>query len=130
YRDLKKIYLKRRNIILQPLGLKINKKQYLIQYNLLKLEFEPSSAIDYSEKQKTFIKNHIDKFNLNDSEYRTKELLKFCEDVINGDIYLRRKKYNNYIVDIFMDKIEGMNQNNRLKFCKLIYIIGKMRRII
>ncbi len=130
YRELKKTYLKKRNIILQPLGLEINKKQYLIQYNLLKLEFEPSSEIDYSEEEKIFIKNHIDKFNLNDSEYRTKELLKFCEDIINGDVYLRRKKYNNYIVDIFMDKIEEMDKSKRLKLCELIYKIGKMKRII
>lgn len=130
YKNLKKVYLQKRNIILQPVGVEIDNKKYLIQYNLLKLEFEPSSIVEYPDKDRVFIKKHINKFNLNDSEYRTKELLMFCEDIINGDVCLRRKKYNNYIVDIFMDKLEGMKQNERVKFCGFIYTLGKMKGII
>ena len=77
--------MEKRKIILQPKGVTSGKHIYKIQYNLLKLTFEPSITVPYTDEEKEFINEHISKFNLNDSRYRTRELLKFCEDMINGD---------------------------------------------
>ncbi len=130
YKKLKRIYLKKRKIILQPMGITFGNHIYKIQYNLLKLLFEPSISVPYTDEEKEFINQHILRFNLNDSKYRTRELLKFCEDVINGDAHLRKGKYNNYIVDLFMDKLKNLDEKSRLKLCGAIYIIGKKKRII
>lgn len=130
YKKLKRIYLKKRKIILQPLGVTSGKRVYKIQYNLLKLEFEPSTSILYTDEEKEFINEHISKFNLNDPKYRTRELLKFCKDVIYGDNYLRKGKYNNYIVDLFMDKLEALDKKARVRLCGYIYMIGRNKRII
>ncbi|MBU3154995.1 hypothetical protein [Clostridium estertheticum] len=130
YKRIKRIYLKKRKIILQPMGVITRKHIYRIQYNLLKLSFEPSIAVPYIDEEKEFINQHIAKFNLNDSKYRTRELLKFCEDMINGDRYLRNGKYNNYIVDLFMDKLKNLDEKARVKLCGYIYMIGKSKRII
>lgn len=130
YKKLKRAYLKKRKIILQPMGVTLRKHTYKIQYNLLKLSFEHSTTVPYTDEEKEFINQHISKFNLNDSKYRTREILKFCEDVINGDTSLRKGKYNNYIVDLFMDKLKNLDEQARLKLCGSIYMIGKKKRII
>lgn len=130
YKKIKRIYLQKRKIILQPMGVKVKGHTYKIQYNLLTLEFEPSNTEDYTDDEKQFIKEHISRFNLNDSVYRTREIFKFCEDVVNGDIYLRKGKYNNYIVDLFIDKLQNLDQQARIKLCSAICMIGKIKRII
>lgn len=130
YKNLKKIYLRKRKIILQPMGVRSGGHTYKIQYNLLKLSFEPSIEVSYTDDEKEFINQHILRFNLNDSKYRTRELLRFCEDTINGNTYLIKGKYNNYIVDLFIDKLKDLDDKARLKLCSSIYIIGKNKRII
>lgn len=97
---------------------------------MLTLTFEPSNTVAYTDDERKFIEEHILKFNLNDSVYRTREILKFCEDIINGDRYLRKGKYNNYIVDLFIDKLENLDEEARIKLCSTIYMIGKSKRII
>lgn len=130
YKIIKRVYLQKRKIILQPMGVTVKGHPYKIQYNLLTLTFEPSHTVDYTGAEKEFIKEHILRFNLNDSVYRTREMLKFCEDLINGDRYLRKGKYNNYIVDLFVDKLENLDEEARIKLCSTIYMIGKRKRII
>ena len=130
YKELKKQYVSKRKLILQPMGVGSEKYSYRIQYNLLKLEFEPTTAEDYTKEEKEFIRQHIKQFNLNDSQYRTKEILKCCEDIINGDTALRKGKYNNYIVDLFIDKLIVLSSEDRIKLCTAIYKIGKSKRII
>ena len=61
---------------------KVTGKYYLIQYDLLNQKFIPSTKYDYNDKEKKFIESHINRFNLNDSKYRTREFSKFLEDVI------------------------------------------------
>lgn len=130
YKIIKRVYLQKRKIILQPMGVTVKGHSYKIQYNLLTLTFEPSNTVAYTDAEKVFIQEHISKFNLNDSIYRTREILKFCEDIINGDRYLRKGKYNNYIVDLFVDKLENLDEEARIKLCSTIYMIGKSKRII
>jgi len=130
YKRIKRVYLQKRKIILQPIGVTVKGNTYKIQYNLLTLTFEPSNTVAYTDDERKFIEEHILKFNLNDSVYRTREILKFCEDIINGDRYLRKGKYNNYIVDLFIDKLENLDEEARIKLCSTIYMIGKSKRII
>jgi len=130
YKKLKRYYLKKRKIILQPIGVNKNKHEYKIQYNLLKLLFEPCSDMGYVTDEINFINEHITKFNLNDSKYRTRELLCFCEDIINGNTYYEKGRYNNFIVDLFIDKIRTLNNNEIMKLCSLVYTIGKAKGLI
>lgn len=130
YKELKKVYLKKRKIILQPFGISKGKKEFRIQYNLMNLQFEPSEKWDYTDEEKEFINAHIGRFCLNDPDYRTRELLQFCEDVVNGDQSFRRGKYNNMIVDLFMDKIAGWDRKKICDLCSLIYSIGVVNNMI
>jgi hypothetical protein len=130
YKIIKRAYMKKRKIILQPSGVEVKGHTYKIQYNLLTLAFEPSNTVDYTDDEKEFIREHILRFNLNDSVYRTREILVFCEDIISGDRYLRKGKYNNYIVDLFIDKLENLNEEAKIKLCSTIYTLGKNKRII
>lgn len=130
YKRLKRRYLTKRTIILQPMGVVKNKKPYRIQYNLLKLEFEPSDIVDYIEDEKDFIRGHINYFNLNDASYRTRELVWFCKDFINGDKYIRKGKYNNYIVDLFIDLLMQLGAQERERLCELVYKIAMMKKVI
>ncbi len=130
YKEMKKVYISKRKIILPLEESGEDVTTYKIQYNLLKLEFEPSTKVAYTQAQKEIIMRHIEKFNLNDAQYRTKEILKCCEDIINGDRSLRKKKYNNYVVDLFMDKLKILDDEQKQKLCTRIYILGKMKKII
>lgn len=130
YKILKRRYLKKRNIILQPNGIKIRGKEYKIQYNLLKLKFEPSELHNYQSEEQKVINKHINQFNLNDNRYRTKELVLFCHDVINGDKHYRKGKYSNCIVDLFIDQIENLTEEKQLQLCTTIYTIGHIKRLI
>ena len=130
YKELKYAYVKQRSIILQPMGMKSGIKEYRLQYNLYSLKFEPSSLVEYSKEEFEFIEGHIKQFKLNDSKYRTKELLRFCEDILSGDKCLRMGKYNNMIVDLFVDQIKGMELRDIVQLCEMIHTIGKMKKVI
>ena len=129
YEQLKQAYIKQRSIILQPTGVKNGKKEYRIQYNLYSLKFEPSSLVAYSHDECEFIKEHIAQFKLNDSEYRTKEILRFCDDILNGDKSLRKGKYNNMVVDLLIDQFENMEYKDIVQLCEMIHTIVKMKKI-
>lgn len=127
YENLKSDYIEKRNIILQPIGVKLGKKELRIQYNLSTFHFEPSSLENYSDAERDFINEHIKKFNLNDSQYRTKELFKFCDDIIHGDKNLRKGKYNNLIVDLLIEQMQDVDIDDLVQFCEMIITLGKMR---
>lgn len=130
YKNLKRSYLKKREIILQPFGVTSHRRDLRLQYNLLSLQFEPSELYAYSQQEIDFINAHIARFNLNDSYYRTRELLKFCEDIINGDRNLRTGKYNNMLVDLFIEHMKDVEFNDMRKFCETIYTIGRIKKLI
>ena len=130
YKEFKCAYIKQRSIILQPMGVKSGKKEYRIQYNLLSLKFEPSSLGKYSNEEFEYIEQHIKQFKLNDSKYRTKELFRFCEDILSGDKSLRMGKYNNMIVDLLIDQIKSMEFKDIVQLCEMVHTIGKMKKVI
>lgn len=55
--------------------------------------------------------------------FKTKALADFVEDVIEADgKYRENSEYPNYIVDLFKEKIKGMEQEKVLRLCEQIHI--------
>ncbi len=62
-------------IILQPMGVqgKQSKEPLAIQYDIMKMEFQPNTnQHSYSSEEMNFIYKHIQRFRLNDPQYRTR----------------------------------------------------------
>lgn len=125
YDDIRRSYISKEGgqIILQPFGIKnkVTGKYYLIQYDLLNQKFIPSTKYDYNDKEKKFIESHINRFNLNDSKYRTREFSKFLEDVIEYKAIPKKDRYCNLVVDLFIEKIKEFSKEKSIKLCELIY---------
>ena len=125
YKKLKKEYCKKSRIILQPFGVigENSDQEYRMQYDVYNAQFVPSEKYSYTDEDIDYIEHHINQFRLNDAGFKTKALAEFVEDVINADgKYVGNRQYSNYIVDLFKEKIKGMDQENVLKLCKQIYI--------
>ena len=111
-------------IILQPHGVHgINSQlKYCLQYDVKNAEFIPSTRYQYDENDINYIEHHINQFRLNDIGFKTNALVEFLEDVINADgKYREKKKYSNYIVDLFMEKLKDFSQTDVLKLCENLY---------
>lgn len=125
YKKLRNIYIKKSEaeIILQPFGVKSEKtnKYYLIQYDILNQKFIPSILYEYTDEEKLFIERHINRFNLNDTKYRTKEFSKFIEDVVEYKAIPKKDRYCNLIVDLFIESLEGFSKEKVIKICEFIY---------
>ncbi|NFE93584.1 hypothetical protein [Clostridium botulinum] len=91
------------------------------QYDILNQKFIPSMDLDYNEEEKEFIAKHINRFNLNDTAYRTKEFINFCEDVFEYKTIPKKRRYSNLIVDLFIDKLQGFSLEESIKVCTIIY---------
>ena len=101
YKELKQEYGKVSRIILQPHGVHgINSQlKYCLQYDVKNAEFIPSTRYQYDENDIDYIEHHINP----DGKYREK------------------KKYSNYIVDLFMEKLKDFSQTDILKLCENLY---------
>ena len=124
-KKLKKEYCKKSRIILQPFGVKgeNSNQEYRIQYDVYNAEFVPSQKYSYSDEDIDYIEHHINQFKLNDAGFKTKALADFVEDVIEADgKYRENSEYPNYIVDLFKEKIKGMEQEKVLRLCEQIHI--------
>ena len=125
YNKVRKIYTEKEGgqIILQPFGIKnkITKREYLIQYDVLNQKFIPSNIYSYNDEEKQFIEKHINRFNLNDSKYRTKEFSKFLQDVIEYKAIPKKNRYCNLVVDLFIEKIKDFSKEKSIKLCEVIY---------
>ena len=122
--ELKQEYGKVSRIILQPHGVHgINSQlKYCLQYDVKNAEFIPSTRYQYDENDIDYIEHHINQFRLNDIGFKTNALVEFLEDVINADgKYREKKKYSNYIVDLFMEKLKDFSQTDILKLCENLY---------
>lgn len=125
YSELKSAYCEESQIILQPFGVtgEESEQEYRLQYDIYDAEFKPSNKYNYTSYDRRYIENHISKFKLNDAGFRTKALANFVEDVINADgKYRADSEYPNYIVDLFKDKIVGMNKDELVSLCEQIHI--------
>ncbi|MCE5221633.1 MAG: hypothetical protein LLF98_10325 [Clostridium sp.] len=125
YNTLRKQYISRvgSEIILQPFGVKNSNTniELRIQYDVLNQEFIPSNDYKYNDNEKEFIKKHIKRFNLNDTTYRTKSIIKLCEDVINFEKLPKVERYENLIADLLIEKLEKVELDKAIKLCVIIY---------
>lgn len=113
-------------IVLQPMGVigKYSKEPLALQYDILKMEFFPNTVLhNYSKEELLFINKHIKRFHLNDPKYRTKALIDFIKNVIDGGGVLPNYEYNNFIVQLFADKMKEKTQDERVSICCKIYPI-------
>lgn len=110
YGRLRSRYCRLNKLNLQPFG--------------MKAEFIPSRKYDYDKEDIEILEHHIRQFKLNDTGFRTEALLEFIEDTIEADgKYSKHKnKYSNYIVDLFVKKIQRYKAKEILKICERIYI--------
>lgn len=128
YNELRKKYLNNKDshIILQPQGVYGNDtgKDLRIQYNLSTGEFEPSIKFgEYSDKERQFIIDHINRFALNEDGMRTQALFVFLEETINleGKYIHKKEHYPNLIVDLFIEILDKIEPENRVDFCVSLY---------
>lgn len=105
--DIKKFILRPRGIIQG--NIPEERIYYKVAYDLLKCEFIPYKDERYLPESKKYIEEHIEKFCLNDEKYRTKEIEKVVEDVINLEKIPNKTRYNNLIAELFIEKLEKIN---------------------
>lgn len=141
YLEIKREYLKRNSIILQPQGLSDNEDvNYEIVYDLLKHVFRPlvtNEELEYKKAKISFIKDHIARFQLN-REMFSQCLLEICEFIITvvdnfgvdisiGKIInlLKVQRFDNVLGQIFVDFIcdTFKNTGDLNDFCKLLIIL-------
>lgn len=131
-RSLQKSYseMEDAEIMLQPMGVigKDTNELLRLQYDVLKMEFLPNSTLhNYSKGEMMFINKHIQRFHLNDPRYRTKTLLEFIKNIIDGNGNLPDYEYNNFIVQIFADMLKEKTPCERFEICCKIYPIMFLR---
>lgn len=127
-RDLQKSYnrLSGAEIILQPMGVKgeDTHEELTLQYNVLKMMFEPAKdKHTYSDREVRFIDAYIDRFRLNDFQYRTHQLFDFVQNVIDSNGKIPIYEYNNIIVKLFCEKLSGKSKEEIVKICESIFLI-------
>ena len=113
-------------IILQPMGVKGGQsgEPLALQYNVLKMEFQPNTnQYTYSEEELSFIQKHIQRFHLNDPQYRTRQLADFLKIMIDSGGRIPQYEYNNLVVKLFADKIRDKSQEERVAVCSRIYTV-------
>jgi len=127
YKNLKKKYVlqEEAHIILQPNGVKgfDTGLDLRLQYNVIKARFEPSEYQgEYSENEKAYIIDHINRFHLNDESYKTNALMAFFEDVIETGGHIVHTPTNNLVVKLFKDKLKGLEKEQIVQICNKLYI--------
>lgn len=126
YNRIKSVYLKNKSahIILQPSGVlgEDTKNPLRLQYDVLESKFQASSRYEYSKQEREFIEDHIKRFRLNGEHEKTKQLVIFLKDTIDHEGYYTRMEYNHYIVELFVDKLQGKTREEILKVCSYLYI--------
>ncbi len=127
-RDLQKRYncLSGAEIILQPMGVKgeDSHEELALQYNIIKMMFEPAKdRHTYSDQEIQFIDAHINRFRLNDFQYRTHQLFDFVQNVIDSNGKIPTYEYNNLIVKLFCEKLSGKPTEEIVRICESIFMI-------
>ncbi len=132
-KDLQADYYKKEDaqIILQPMGARGPKSHQplRIQYDVLNAEFQADDNALYDEEDRAFIRAHIQRFHLNDPEYRTSKLLEFIKVIIDQGGKVPVYEYNNLVVELFAEKLKGKTREDVLKICEPIYIILNYSRL-
>ena len=111
-------------IILQPMGVwgRQSKELLAIQYDIMKMEFQPNTnQYSYSSEEIAFIYKHIQRFRLNDPQYRTSQLADYIKNIIDNGGVQQKYEFNNIIVKLFSDKLKGKTAKEKVDICSRIY---------
>lgn len=93
-----------------------------VEYDILNMQFQPATDRPYSEKEKGFIWEHIQRFRLNDPKFRSRKLYLFIKEVIDENGSIRPNEgYENLMVELFADKLREKTEEERVKICSSIY---------
>ncbi|MGL5964830.1 MAG: hypothetical protein ACRCZ9_07075 [Fusobacteriaceae bacterium] len=125
-------------IILKPRGILKGPNRdgniyYEIDFDLLTQKFIPRDNSRYTENTKKDIQEHINKFHLNSPEYSTEEIRYVIEDILEFGKLPNKKRYNNYIAELFIDYLDNVTgkylnpeekKNKIIKICKIILSQG------
>lgn len=125
-RELQKKYsgLPGAEILLQPMNVKAENGKFMqLQYDVLKMQFEPQEEGAFTAQEQEFIKTHINCFHLNDPQYRTKQLLDFVRITIDSYGKIPNYEYNNLVVQLFAEQLLLKTEEERIKICSTIYPI-------
>lgn len=123
FKNLRKKYTNKGHIILQPFGVtnELTGHEYKIQYDLLKGKYIPCDIeVGYTEDEKLFIQDHIKLFNLNDAKRKNREVSRYCQNVLKYHSILEDVEYNNLVVDLFRNKLIGLEINKVEKICAIV----------
>ena len=136
YRRFKRAYLKKDNaqFLMQPLGVRaadigIKEERHLrLQYDILNNKYMPSRREKYSEKEKKFIRHHIDMFCLNSIERKSTQMVTFLRDTIQKDGHYTEIEYNNQVVELFVELVlKEKDAKEVLKICETLYTYVSLR---
>ena len=67
---------------------------------------------------------------MNDPQYCTGQLMAFVRQVVDQQGKVPKYEYNNLVVELFAEKLSGKTEEEVLKICQAIYIIGISKHII
>lgn len=126
-RDLQKSYseMPEAEIILQPMGVsgKETGEALELRYDVVKMEFQPNTGYHaYSAEEIQFINRHIQRFRLNDPQYRTCQLMDYIKNMIDYGGVLPEYEYNNMVVELFAEKLKEKTEKERVDICSRIYV--------
>ena len=114
YNEIRKEYIKKNAIILQPIGID-SLGDGAVSYNLLKHIFEPSEEI-HDEDSIFLIQNHIDRFKLN-AERFSPEIINLCVK-ITGLIDMGAKDVESLFRQLELEKPENIIGIEFIKYLK------------
>lgn len=111
-------------ILLQPMNIRSRKGDILrLQYDVLRMRFEPFTDGSLSTYERNFMNAHINRFHLNDPKYKTVQIRDFVSLVIDTGGKMPVYEYNNLVVKLFAEQLEGKTAEERLNICEKIYPI-------
>lgn len=124
--EIRKKYIYNGKILIPPFGNSIYEQQKLeLQYDLLNAKYIPSRKWEYTPDEQNIIENHINKFKLNSSVRRNREVALYCKNVIDQRSLLIGVRYNNYVVELLRKKLSGLNDLEKaIEVCKIVYFLN------
>lgn len=119
-------------IIIQPYGVfqRLNNIDLFIDYDLLNFKYVPKNKNLYTQETIEYIKSHIKKFRLNNEEYRTKEIRKIIDFVLEYEKIPKKGNCNNLIGELFIEKLEELKDIEKVKkICKTLNRKALLKRL-
>lgn len=139
YMELRKEYIERNAIILQPHGYEVAGMRYRLGYNILKHQYEPFVE-NRDMNALFFIENHINRFRLNGTRF-TYSVIDLAAKVVlvyNCGVHkfnelfliLKNDNYSNILGILFLQYLEknfvDKNIQELIEFCELVVLLDAL----